>query len=76
MFALLVRRRPAAQLITVRPLAGLALSIGFALLIVWLGLGVAYFSLYPVGFFITTFAFGLYVLIRPRAARHRPRRRA
>ena len=47
-----------------RPLLGLALSVGFALLVAWLGLGVAYFSIYPPGFFITTFAFGLYVVSR------------
>ena len=28
----------------------------------WLGLGVAYFSVYPVGFFVTTFGFAVYVL--------------
>ena len=63
-FALLVAPAAAAQQITMRPLAGLALSVCFALLVAWLGLGVAYFSIYPVGFFITTFAFGLYVLVR------------
>ena len=36
----------------------------FALLVVWLGLGVAYFSIYPVGFYTTTFAFGLYAAVR------------
>ena len=63
-FALLVVPPACAQQITLRPLAGLALSVGFALLIAWLGLGIAYFSIYPVGFFVTSFAFGLYVLIR------------
>jgi zinc/manganese transport system permease protein len=63
-FALLVAPAAAAQQITMRPLAGLALSIVFALLVAWLGLGIAYFSIYPVGFFTTTFAFGLYVLVR------------
>ncbi len=29
---------------------------------VWLGLGVAYFSIYPVGFYITSFGFGGYLL--------------
>jgi zinc/manganese transport system permease protein len=29
---------------------------------VWLGLTAAYFSVYPVGFYITSFGFGLYVL--------------
>jgi zinc/manganese transport system permease protein len=63
-FALLAAPAAAAQRVTMRPLAGLALSIAFALLVVWLGLGVAYFSIYPVGFYTTTFAFGLYVLVR------------
>ena len=53
-FALLVAPPAAAQQITMRPLPGLALSVVFALLVVWLGLGVAYFSPYPVGFWITT----------------------
>jgi zinc/manganese transport system permease protein len=61
-FALLVAPPAAAQKLTVRPLPSLALSVVFALLVVWLGLGVAYFSPYPVGFWTTTFAFGLYVL--------------
>jgi zinc/manganese transport system permease protein len=63
-FALLAAPAAAAQRVTMRPLAGLALSIAFALLVVWLGLGVAYFSIYPIGFYTTTFAFGLYVLVR------------
>jgi zinc/manganese transport system permease protein len=63
-FALLVAPAAAAQQITMRPLAGLGLSIVFALLVAWLGLGIAYFSIYPVGFFTTTFAFGLYVVVR------------
>jgi zinc/manganese transport system permease protein len=71
-FALLVAPAASAQLLTTRPLAGLLLSVTFALLIAWLGLGVAYFSPYPPGFFITTFAFGLYVLVRlARAAARR-----
>jgi zinc/manganese transport system permease protein len=61
-FALLVAPAAAAQQLTMRPLPGLALSIAFALLIVWLGLGIAYFSPYPVGFWTTTLAFGLYLL--------------
>jgi zinc/manganese transport system permease protein len=63
-FALLVAPPATAQLVTSRPLPGLLLSIGFALLVVWLGLGVAYFSIYPAGFYVTTFAFGLYVAVR------------
>ncbi len=63
-FALLVAPPAAAQELTTRPLASLALSIAFALLIAWLGLGIAYFSIYPVGFYITTFAFAVYLLAR------------
>jgi zinc/manganese transport system permease protein len=63
-FALLVAPAATAQQITMRPLAGMALSIGFSLVIVWLALGVAYFSSYQVGFWTTTFAFGLYVIVR------------
>jgi zinc/manganese transport system permease protein len=63
-FALLVAPAAAAQQITMRPLPGLALSVAFALLVAWLGLGVTYFSSYQPGFWITTFGFGLYVLVR------------
>jgi zinc/manganese transport system permease protein len=63
-FALLVAPPAAAQAVTMRPVAGLALSVAFGLGLVWLGLGIAYFSPYPVGFYITTFAFGLYAVVR------------
>ncbi|MBV8949701.1 MAG: metal ABC transporter permease, partial [Actinobacteria bacterium] len=49
-----------------------------SLLITWLGLGVAYFSVYPVGFFVTSF--GLAVFVLTAMSRHvvtiRQRRRA
>lgn len=63
-FALLLVPPACALQITLRPLPGLALSVGFGVGIAWLGLAAAYFSIYPVGFFVTTFAFGLYVLLR------------
>jgi zinc/manganese transport system permease protein len=63
-FAVLVAPPATAQLVTTRPLASLMLSVAFALVVVWLGLGVAYFSIYPVGFYTTTFAFGLYLAVR------------
>jgi zinc/manganese transport system permease protein len=61
-FALLVMPASAAQQLTARPALSFVLTILFGLLTVWLGLGVAYFSIYPVGFFVTTFGFGAYVL--------------
>ena len=62
-FALLVMPAATAQLITSRPARSLALTVGLGLLVSWLGVGISYFSPYPVGFFTTTFAFGLYVLV-------------
>jgi len=63
-FALLVTPAAAAQQLTARPLAGLALSVAFALVVTWLGLAPAYYSVYPVGFYITSVAFGVYALAR------------
>ncbi|MGN6167219.1 MAG: metal ABC transporter permease [Solirubrobacteraceae bacterium] len=61
-FALLVAPPATAQLLTTRPLAGLVLSIAIAFVVAWLGLAAAYFSIYPVGFYTTTFALAAYVL--------------
>ena len=49
--------------------AGLALSVALALAVTWLGLAIAYFSPYPVGFWVTSLSFGLYVLVRCAWAR-------
>jgi zinc/manganese transport system permease protein len=69
-FALLVAPAAAAQELTMRPGLGLVLSVLFALVIVWLGLGVAYFSIYPVGFYVTSLAFAVYLIARvARASR-------
>jgi zinc/manganese transport system permease protein len=63
-FALLVTPAATALQITARPAWALALAVALALLVTWAGLAVAYYTPYPVGFFITTFAFGLYLLAR------------
>ena len=63
-FALLVTPAATAQRLTTRPLAGVVLSVALALLVTWLGLALAYFSVYPVGFYITSLSFALYVLAR------------
>jgi len=63
-FALLVTPAATAQQITARPGPGLALSVTLALTVTWLGLGIAYFSPYPVGFWVTSLSFGLYVAVR------------
>jgi zinc/manganese transport system permease protein len=63
-FALLVTPAAAAQQLTARPIVGLLLSVVLALAVAWAGLAVAYFSVYPVGFFVTSFAFGAYLISR------------
>jgi zinc/manganese transport system permease protein len=63
-FALLVAPAASAQQITTRIGAGLALSVGLALAVTWVGLGVSYFTNWPLGFLITTLAFLVYVVAR------------
>jgi zinc/manganese transport system permease protein len=60
-FALLVMPAATAQVLTARPAVSFALAIGLALAITWLGLAIAYYSPYPVGFWITTIAFVAYL---------------
>jgi zinc/manganese transport system permease protein len=63
-FALLVTPAATAQRLTARPVIGLALSIVIGLAVTWLGLALAYFSIYPVGFWVTSLAFAWYVVAR------------
>jgi zinc/manganese transport system permease protein len=63
-FALLVAPPATAQLITPRIAPSLLLSVVLGVLITWLGLALAYFYGYPVGFYITTVAFVAYVVAR------------
>jgi len=63
-FALLVTPAATAHELTSRPWLGMALSVVLALVVTWVGLTLAYFSIYPVGFYITTLSFGVYVIVR------------
>jgi zinc/manganese transport system permease protein len=74
-FALLVTPAATAHQITSRPILGVALSVALALAVTWLGLALAFFSIYPVGFFITSLAFGAYVVVRTARALAGRRRR-
>jgi zinc/manganese transport system permease protein len=60
-FALLVMPAATAQLLTARPALSVAITVAIGLVVTWLGLAVAYFTPYPIGFFVTTFAFAAYV---------------
>jgi zinc/manganese transport system permease protein len=74
-FALLVTPAATAHQLTARPGLGIALSVALAVAVTWLGLALAYFSIYPVGFYVTTLSFALYVLVRVgRTLAHRRRR--
>lgn len=61
-FALLVMPAAAAQRLTARPGVSLVLTLAISIVTTWVGLGVAYFSVYPVGFFVTTVGFGIFVV--------------
>ena len=63
-FALLVAPAAAAQQLTARIPLSLLLTVLFALAIVWIGLTLAYFSNYSIGFYVSTLAFGLYLICR------------
>jgi len=61
-FALLVTPAAAAQQLTARPAVSFVVTIVLAVAITWLALGAAFFSVYPVGFYVSTFGFTLYLV--------------
>jgi zinc/manganese transport system permease protein len=63
-FALIVTPAAIAVRFTSRP--GLAIAIGMLLALgfTWLGLSIAFYAPYPVSFFITSLAFGTYLVVR------------
>ena len=75
--ALLVMPAAGARVLSARPAVSLALTLVIALLAVWVGLGIAYFSAYPPSMFIAAVAFACYLLARVAAllGRGRSRRR-
>ncbi|HEX9546624.1 MAG TPA: metal ABC transporter permease [Acidimicrobiales bacterium] len=56
-FSLLVMPAATAQALTARPIRSLAITIGLGLVITWAALTAAYYSPYPIGFWVTTFGF-------------------
>ena len=63
-FTLLVAPAATARLITPRIGASLVVTVALGVAITWIGLALAYFYDYPVGFFIATVAFAAYVIAR------------
>ena len=70
-FALLVTPAAIAQDVTTRPAIAVLVSVMLALLFTWAGLVTGYATPYPVGFFITSFAFATYVFVRGGRLVHR-----
>ncbi len=63
-FALLVMPPATAQALTARPARSLAVTIGIALGVTWAALTTAYYTPYPIGFWVTTYAFAAYLAAR------------
>jgi zinc/manganese transport system permease protein len=61
-FALLVAPPAAAFHFTARPATGIALSVFIAVTVTWVGIGCAFYSPYPIGFWVSSFAFGVYLV--------------
>jgi zinc/manganese transport system permease protein len=63
-FALLVAPGAIAGRVFRRPAAALALSAGLAVLITWASLALAFYTPYPVSFYVTSLAFVAYLGVR------------
>jgi zinc/manganese transport system permease protein len=63
-FTLLVTPAATAETLTAHPGRSFALTLGLALAVTWLALAIAYFSPYPIGFWITTLSFAAFAAAR------------
>ncbi len=63
-FALLVLPPATAQALTGRPLLGVAIAVTLGIVVTWAALVTAFYTPYPTGAFVTTYAFAAYVLAR------------
>jgi zinc/manganese transport system permease protein len=70
-FALLVMPAAAAQRITPHPAAGLVLTVVIGWVVTWAGLIAAYYTPYPIGFYVTSFAFAIYLAAQAVTAARR-----
>jgi zinc/manganese transport system permease protein len=61
-FALLVAPAATASRLTSRPAFGVGLAVLIALAVTWVGEALAFYSPYPIGFWVTSLAFAGYLL--------------
>jgi zinc/manganese transport system permease protein len=75
-FSLMVTPAAIAKYLSRRPQVAILISVVIALSAVWLGLFLAFYTPYPVSFFISALVFGLYVIVRVLKAVIKPRKLA
>ena len=63
-FSLMVTPAATAQYLAKRPQLAIIISVLIALVATWSGLFIAFYTPYPVSFFITTIAFSFYLIVR------------
>jgi zinc/manganese transport system permease protein len=63
-FALLVLPAATAQAVTTRSAVSVLVTVAIGVGVTWAGLGIAYYSAYPIGFWVTTLAFAAYLIAR------------
>jgi zinc/manganese transport system permease protein len=63
-FSLMVTPAATAQYLARRPQRAIVISVGISLMATWVGLFVAFYTPYPVSFFITAIVFALYLVVR------------
>ncbi|MDT4945738.1 MAG: zinc/manganese transport system permease protein [Pseudonocardiales bacterium] len=61
-FALLVAPAATSARLTARPALGLILSVLIALMVTWVGETIAFYSPYPIGFWVSSLAFAAFLL--------------
>jgi len=72
-FSLIVTPAAIAERLSNRPSSAIYISVLLALAFTWIGLFISFYLPYPVSFFITTLAFGTYLVVRLGERRGRGR---
>src|SRR5579872_6740133 len=73
-FSLMVTPAATAQYLSRRPATAILISVLIAVLTTWVGLFIAFYTPYPVSFFITAIVFGLYLIVRGGRQLLKPRK--
>jgi len=63
-FSLMVTPAATAEYLSRKPQRTILISVAIALAVTWSGIFISFYTPYPISFYITAEAFGLYVLVR------------